>query len=296
MSIDADAKRYFPVIVCAMLGVAAYFQASAIGSLISASIGDAPEPPVGTTAAAALPPVEDADAAPILERNPFDSTAAPIDPKALEEPANEPGTDERGIAACNSGRVVLIAQNDDPAWAFAAIADGTGGTQLRRVGDKFGAFELESLAWDRVYLKEGGRRCFLAMGPTSLSSSDVEPSSESGDPAGAIKKISDTEYSLDRATLDAVLGAESQLLSGVRMTPVRSGDRVTALKLGVVRQDSRVHELGLRTRDELQTMNGITLSSPEQLFQAYESTKAASRVQLRVQRAGAPVTITYQIQ
>lgn len=288
VNLDAQLKRYFPLIICALIGIAAYFQASAIGSLISASIGGEPE--VMGSAALPAPPADTAsDAAPILERNPFDSSADPIDAEAQPE-GIEPEPEEGGVGPCGSGRVVLIAQNDDPEWAFAAIEEAAGKAALRRVGDKFGAFELVSLAWDRVYLRENGKRCFLSMGkPGPEAAADEDASS------GEIEKISDTEYSLDRATMDAVMGADAQLLNGVRMTPVRRGDRVTALKLGVVRVDSRVHELGLRSRDELQTMNGVELTSPDKLFEAYESMQASTRITLRIRRGGAPQTITYQI-
>ena len=38
MGVDAILKRYFPAVVCLLIAVAAYFQASGMGQLVASSV------------------------------------------------------------------------------------------------------------------------------------------------------------------------------------------------------------------------------------------------------------------
>ena len=296
MKFDANAKRYWPLIVCAMIGLAAYFQASAIGSLVSASIGGEPHvPELDASGDNTDGPV--VDAAPILSRNPFDSSAGPI---ARPEPEDvEDEEDSGGEGACSTGRVVLIAQNDDPKWAFASIDDGSGKAQLRRVGDTFGNFKLESLTWDRVHLTESGKPCFLTMGNAALvtksADTDDEPTEKSGDITDDIQKISDGEYTMDRVTMDAILGARGGFLGKTRAEPVREGDAVTGLRLGSVDEGSTLDHLGMESGDVLQSMSGMQITSPAKLLSAYDRLRESDVFRLRILRNGVPKQIQFRI-
>lgn len=278
-----------------MLGLAAYFQASAIGSLVSASIGG--EPHVPELDASGVNTNEPAvDAAPILSRNPFDSSAGPIARPEPEHVEHEEETGGKG--ACSTGRVVLIAQNDDPKWAFASIDDGSGKAQLRRVGDTFGTFKLEALEWDRVQLTENGKPCFLTMGNAALATKSPdpdEPAEASGDITDNIQKISDDEYTMDRVTMDSILGARGGFLGKTRAEPVREGDAVTGLRLGSVDKGSTLDHLGMQSGDVLQSMSGTQITSPGKLLSAYDRMRESDVFRLRILRNGVPKQIQFRI-
>src|SRR3954463_2385730 len=99
MGFDAVFKRYFAAVVCLLIGVAAYFQASGMGQLVGATVAldpsatpVAPPAPRSGYVAAAANPDHSSNADPIINRNPFDSVtgplnAKPIDPIAAEKPA-----------------------------------------------------------------------------------------------------------------------------------------------------------------------------------------------------------------
>lgn len=289
MNVDDNLKRYWPLIVCAMLGVAAYFQASAISSLVSASIGGEPYVPEASSGN----PVDTAEpaetAAPILDRNPFDSTTGTID--APDEP--EERSDE-GVSECAKGRVVLIAENEDPEWAFASIDDGSGKAELRRVGDAFGGFVLKSLSWDRVVLEHEGKRCFMSMGSSLPTGTTEQPESEA-DLASRIQRISDTTFQMDRATMDEILGSRGGFFGQTKVTPHKKGDAVIGLELGAVKGNSMLHHFGLKRGDVLQSMSGTQLTSPERLQAAYERFQDSQLFRLKILRNGAPKQIELRI-
>ena len=159
MGLDAIIKRYFPVIVCLLLGVCAYFQARGFSHVLAASVVGTPEPALttgarkpGNQAGAANTPHE-ASAEAILSRNPFDSVTGPLDGKDLDlpqTPVETPAGDPYDDPLCPGMRVGLIMMSDDPAWSFASIAVSGGKSVLRRQGDAVDGPTVLAMTWDRV--------------------------------------------------------------------------------------------------------------------------------------------------
>src|SRR5262245_33316965 len=126
MGLDAKLKRFFPLLLCFSIAIAAYFQAAGIGQLVVSAVVGGTEP----SAAPETMPAADAPARPakdgkaILARNPFDSVTGPLDGSAA--PAGEVPKPDAPVEevtnedpACSFGRVVLISATDDPQYAFA---------------------------------------------------------------------------------------------------------------------------------------------------------------------------------
>src|SRR5690242_9083920 len=123
---DALIRRCFPAIAGAMIAAAAYFQASGISSLLAE---------VSLTQRPGVPPLPmpwtkpeqlSTSAAPILARNPFDSTTGALDTSPIHIGAAPPldltgELDPYADPPCDAGRVVLIVEAADPNWSFAAI-------------------------------------------------------------------------------------------------------------------------------------------------------------------------------
>ena len=314
MNSDALLKRYFPLIVCAMIAVVAYFQASGIGGLVASTIGTAP---TAMPRAAPLTPATGklVAADPILKRNPFDSVTGPLDgvvaadddDEEIEEPSADGDPDADSTPKCSFGRVVLIAANSDPEWSFAAIDAGEGQAQLRRVGDQVKDHSLEALAWDRVYLVKGGSRCQMQVGDrsnapapaakkeakrtTRTSRADLPP-----EIASKIHKISDTEYNIERSVVDEVLEKQAELMRYTRLRPIKEGDKVVGMRVSRVREGTLLGVLGLKNGDQIQSINGFDLTDPQKALEAYGRLRTADKLTLAVTRNGSPVSMNYNIQ
>ena len=178
MGIDAFAKRYSSLIICLMLAVAAYFQASGVGRLLVAAVlAGTPAPPLPLHGGAATPggdAAHETSAAAIRARNPFDSVTGPLQDgehgaTSLPEVARA-DRDPYDDPPCDMARVVLIASAADPDWSFAAIAGPDGKTSLHRRGDTIDGHAVlfigrrEGGADDRVWLASGPGRCQLQLG------------------------------------------------------------------------------------------------------------------------------------
>lgn len=321
MNLDAGAKRLFPAIVLGMVATAAYFQASGVGEIVASNIASGTDPSAAPPASPlASPASKGRDGQPILARNPFDSVTGPLDGEpddegegggdaAEEEPTEGEPEAEDGDPKCGFGRVVLIAAAEDPAWSFASIAGKDGDVQIRRVGDDVDGHVVAAMAWDRVWLKQGTKRCQIAVGeaaeaPPPATKSPASSRSRRGrrtpklDPelASKINKVSDTEFTIERSVVDEILAKQAELMRFARMRPVKEGDKVVGLRLSRVQPGTLLDVIGLKNGDQVQSINGFELTDPQKALEAYGRLSTANKLTLTVTRGGKPMSIDYAIQ
>ncbi|AKT36720.1 type II secretion system protein GspC [Chondromyces crocatus] len=319
MGFDAILKRYFPAIVCVLIAIAAYFQASGMGQMVASNIseGAVPTPPPATPrASTTVPGNQDhaTSAAAILSRNPFDSVTGPLDGKPLdlsvshEEEVHNP-EDPYDDPPCDNTKVVLISQSDDPEWSFAAFAGSDGKTQMRRQGDEFNGKTVYYVGWDRVWLTAGtgGARCQASMRdkivaapkPAATAAPDTSKRGRGrkvpADIASKIHKVSETEFNIERSVVDQILENQAELMRSARIVPEKEGDKVVGIRLFGVRPDSLLGTLGLENGDRLQSINGFEMSDPQKALEAYARLRSADRLSVSVQRKGNPLNIDFNI-
>lgn len=314
MNLDTNLKRFFPAVICGLLGLAAYFQASGIGDLVGSTLGDAPATAPASKASPAYRG-KGPTAKPILARNPFDSVTGPLDgrtppPPPPDEPVAADGEASGDEPSCSFGRVTLIAASDDPEWSFAAIQGKSGGTsQLRRVGDAVDDHTVEGFTWDRVWLVKDRKRCQMMVGDKTNA---PKPAPKKRKPRGKkkrnrtgklpaelaakITKVSDTEFNIERSVVDQILEQQAELMRGTRVRPMKEGDKVVGLKMSRVRAGTLMHTLGMKNGDVIQSINGFELTNPQKALEAYGRLRSADRLSLTIQRRGQPTTIDFNIQ
>lgn len=328
MGFDANLKRYFPVVLCLLIGMAAYFQASGIGQLVASSVAVDPSAvaSAGPAPKAHAPPAPTSDehatsAGPIISRNPFDSLTGPLDGKQIDLPKGPPeppqNTDPYDDPPCDSAKVLLITQAEDPEWSFAAIAGADNKPTLRRVGDQVGSQNVHFIGWDRVWLLGGSSRCQIVVGgkapvakagssggstpATSTSGSDAPPPPRGkGKPvppeiASKIHKVSETEFNVERAVVDNILENQAELMRSARIVPEKEGDKIVGIRLFGIRPDSLLGTLGLENGDRLQSINGFEMSDPQKALEAYARLRSAERLTVSVNRRGKPVNLDFNI-
>lgn len=327
MGLDANLKRYLPVIICLMIAAIAYFQATGIGQLIAAVALDGAEP-----ARSALPPVShrhalqrdpdhETSAAAILERNPFDSVTGPLH----EAPVTGPESPEVALTdkdpyedpPCAGARALLIASSDDPAWSFAVIEGADGKSMMRRQGEEVDGQKIffvgdlrneenshvgERGVWDRVWLTSNtGARCQLALGakpvgvkPKTAAVSSAVTAAPGAPWAGKIRQTGETQFEIDRSAVEATIANPAELMKA-RIFPVKDGDRVTGMRLMGVRPGTLLGALGMQNGDVLTSINGFEMNDPQKMLEAYTKLMKADRLTATVTRGGRPVNLEFSI-
>jgi general secretion pathway protein C len=322
MGFDAVIKRYFPAVVCLLIAVAAYFQASGIGELVASSVALDPSSMPTTTTPSRITTVggtsreeHSTSAAPIIGRNPFDSVTGPLDGKQLdlssagppEPPAN---TDPYADPQCAGAKVLLITQSEDPEWSFAAIAGSDGKSVLRRMGDDVSGQQVHFIGWDRVWLMGGSARCQLIVGDrapiakaaTPPPAASTAPASPRGrgkavppEIASKIHKVSESEFNVERSVVDSILENQAELMRSARIVPEKEGDKIVGIRLFGIRPESLLGTLGIENGDRLQSINGFEMSDPQKALEAYARLRSAERLTVTVNRRGKPMNIDFNI-
>ena len=85
------------------------------------------------------------------------------------------------------------------------------------------------------------------------------------------------------------------LLRSVRVVPEVQDGAVVGLRLFGIRPGSLLDSIGLRSGDRLESINGFSLASPEKALEAYARLQRAERLNVRLQRKGAPVELTLNV-
>lgn len=309
VNLDVAIKRWFPVVLCALIATSAYLQASGISSLLGeVALDGAPAmPPRLPPRSSIVEPSEHAtSAARILARNPFDSVTGALDaaPLQLAPPPPVASADDGPSdddPTCDSAHVRLIVAADDPAWSFASIMGQKGQPQLRRLGDEVDGRTVQAITWDRVWLVGGGPRCQIQLGarvqpakappPAPPKAGKRSPAALPPEIAAKIQKVNDHEFNVDRSALDAILEKQAELMRTIRLSPVKEGNKVTGYRLSRVAGDSLLGTLGLRAGDQLKSINGFDLTDPQKALEAYSRLRSADNLALAIQRGGKDSTI-----
>ncbi|WP_437647213.1 type II secretion system protein GspC [Sorangium sp. So ce362] len=320
MSPDAFVKRGFIFILGGMVAVSAYYQASGVSHLIAHQIArDGAPPAARATALVEEPPSEDRSpsAAPILERNPFDSITGPLVPRpsdALAGQADLSSLDPYLAPPCDTGRVVLIAVSEDPEWSFAAVEAEGGRTALGRRGGQIAGRKVEHIAWDRVWMTSGGARCQMQLGKKGGNDGKKAPESQPRAPepprerpsrasgrsdvppeiASRMKRVSETEFDIDRSAAAKIFENPEIVTNTSAAIPEMRDNQVVGLKM-MVKPGSLLESFGLQTGDLVKSINSIDLTDPQKAMMAYTRMQSDKSLSVVVERNGRPVRLKVNI-
>lgn len=323
MRFDALLQRHFRWALALVLSIGVYFQAAGIGQLVVAMVLGADDANAGAAkgrqkTVSAPARREWAQTTSISERNFFDSVTGPLNATELDlsdEQEARPDVDLSNPALaprCPTLITMIVTETPDPLWSMAIVkADANSKGELHRVGDKITDFEIVFIGFNPLnhtpavwYTGPNG----LCQVPMWASEAPPPPKAEAPAPAAAaaggdvpteissrIQKVSETEFNLDRAVVDNVLDNQATLMRSVRVVPEKEGDTVVGIRLFGVRPNTILGMLGMQNGDRLDQINGLDMGSPEKALEAYARLRTASKLAIKVNRRGKPLTLDINI-
>ena len=320
MALDKLLKRHFWAVILVLLAVAAFLDAQGITQIVGTILGPdekqlAAVPLAGrlpVAPIAASPHATSADA--ILDRNAFDSVTGPLRGVPIPFPdlaETAPDmSDPLSAPDCDGVRVLVIVASADPEWSFAALEtqQERGKTVLRRRGGEIGGKTVQFVGWDRVWMNNGTQLCQSMMfkpaatanapAPPVVAAAPAVAGGASGvDPAiqNGIKRVSATEFNVDRGVVDKILENQAELMRQARIVPEQENGKVVGIRLFGVRPDTLLGTLGMENGDRLEKINGFDMTSPESALEAYARLRTADRLTVSVTRRGQPVNLDFHI-
>ncbi len=328
MALDILLKKYFSGVVLALIAMAAYFQAAGatqlVGSALTLEEGLPPPPALKPARSDQNRGHQSAD--PILTRNAFDSVTGPIDPDPpVITPEVESGpapiTDPLAAPRCDGTQVMIVTESDDPTWSVAAVqGPGEPHPTMRRVGDPVGDKKVAYIGFNpreaspAVWFEGSSAICQVllfgeepqAQAPQPQKPSEPsEPKKRRSRRRGAsplpkemrdkIKRVSDTEFHIDRSVVDKILEDQAELMKSARIVPEKKDGKVVGIRMFGVRPDTLLGTLGFQNGDRLETINGFNMASPEKALQAYARLRTANNLNVKISRRGKPMSIDFRI-
>lgn len=259
--------RSLPAVACAALVVCASARAQEEGALAAAEPTDARAKPLHTHSA--LP-----DWAAICE------------------------TDIRIVGA------LFNAQHPERSQVLLRSAPGRR-SAVYRPGMSINQYRLLAIEPRAVLFADGGQSCWLRMvpGPRARPTSPPAPSAAKAEHpvrgaafnerelSEGIQPLGPSSFRIRRAFLREALGRGAGLVRRARIRAVGQGLQLQRLDRGGL-----LKKLGLERKDVLQTINGLSLTTPEGVLGARALLGTAERFSLTLERDGQRRTLEYVVE
>jgi general secretion pathway protein C len=298
-------KKHFWVFNLVIIALGAGFLARATEHLLEAAYlppVDKPTPVAIHKLLAPPTPPHSKDDTKILERNVFCSTCPPIIAKQDETANVNLGPQKTTMPI----RLVVTAVSEDKNWSVAVLCDtSTKECGAFGLGSKVRDATIIDIAEKRVEFDANGHVEFIEFDAAQAVASNAPvppPTSNFGDddPLAkdldkGVKKISETEYQVNRDLLDKVLGDTSLLARSARIVPNVIDGKTSGFKLYAIRPNSVYARIGLQNGDSISAINGYDMSSPDKALEVYTKLRRANHLTVNITRRGQQTTMDYTI-
>jgi general secretion pathway protein C len=310
--VDALLRKHLWIIDLLSVGLCAVFLGRAAASafeykFLTAMVAPQPPPRVARTQNETVYPKQ-IDT--VIKRNVFCSTCPPIVDKA-DEVATE--TETKFEPQKTTLPLQLLAVNyAPPPWGFQHSSVVLRDTETKesgafRAGEKVKGATITGIDETRLHLDNAGKPEYLDLldeappaAPTPTAPVAAAAPAPGGDALSqeldrGIKKVSEHNYEIQRATLESVLGNMSLLSRSARIVPEIRDGKAAGFRLYSVRPDGPFAKIGMQNGDVISSINGLEITSPEKALEVYAKLKSASHLSLGLERNGQRITKDYNI-
>ncbi len=123
----------------------------------------------------------------------------------------------------------------------------------------------------------------------------AQPDADRDPPLTGPVLVGDHHYRVPRKFFDDMLQDPDSTMREVRVVPVTSGGRTTGLRFFGLRPDTRLVRLGFQNGDQLESLNGVPLTTPDQALEAYSAARGADSLRVRLLRRGQRIELRYDL-
>ncbi len=227
----------------------------------------------------------------------------------VQEPSAPEVVDENAEPVKSGLRVKLLGTlvASDKYWSFASVQDMvTQRSQTFMVGDNIQGAEVTDIQRERVLVLHNGRREYIDGNPGDGSTpvptytpppvAESRPSGPTNSGLGSgIRALNENEYEVPRGEIDRTLANLNEVAMQARIVPAFKDGQAQGFKLFSIRPDSIYSKIGVQNGDVIRRINGFDLNSPEKALEVYSKLKEASRIEIEIERNGAPIRKTYNV-
>jgi hypothetical protein len=114
-------------------------------------------------------------------------------------------------------------------------------------------------------------------------------------PGQGIFRLSPTEFYVDRSIVDEAFDGEVKSVGQARLLPDRESGKVSGLRVFDLDPNTVLGKLGIQSGDSIQAVDGLDITRPENVLDAYALLRSASDLTVRVRRHGSLVSLRYHL-
>ncbi|NOK13809.1 general secretion pathway protein GspC [Corallococcus exercitus] len=186
----------------------------------------------------------------------------------------------------------LVSQ--DPRWSMASIHElPAGSARSLMLSDTIQGARVFAIERERILLLVDGRLEYIdGTGSVAPVPVNIQPGAALG---RGIRETGAETYAVPREDVTEALTHLDELMMQARVVPSFRDGRTVGFKLFSIREGSLYSRLGLRNGDVLQRINGLDLDSPDKALEAFHTLRDARRVELQIERGGAPVRKVFDV-
>jgi general secretion pathway protein C len=100
----------------------------------------------------------------------------------------------------------------------------------------------------------------------------------------------------DKATITGAILRARDIMRNLKAGPYAEGGKNTGIAINAINEEGVLKEIGIKQGDIIKTVNGLTLNSPYQIFNAYRKLKDKDELKVEISRKGNPLTLTYRVE
>jgi hypothetical protein len=211
---------------------------------------------------------------------------------------------EATLRACADDLRLMASVYDaaHPSRSMAAV-HARGGTRLLRPGQRIGDAELVAVRPLRAYFQpRDAAPCMLRVAPATGSKPPARPrvvarpAARTNELSAGIRQLGPHQYAVSRELLQKVLATPLAFRRGARIQVSTGDERVRGLELRALGQAAPLARLGLQRGDIVRSLNGHSLTAPDDALQAMAMLREGKSFSLAVLRGGRPITMSYQVE
>lgn len=99
----------------------------------------------------------------------------------------------------------------------------------------------------------------------------------------------------DRETISGVISRVHNIMRNMKIRPYSANGEKCGIAITMLNENGILKEIGIKQGDIIKTVNGFTLNSPYQIFNAYRKLKDKDKLVVNISRRAKPLVLTYRV-
>jgi general secretion pathway protein C len=240
---------------------------------------------------------------PIPERNIFNPAERGLKllPLGERKAAGLAAEGSEGGKTAPPGNYILIGTITGPkGYSWAIIQEkGSKKQQIYRIRGNIGDGKIIRISRNQMQIEREGKVETLMVSQEETEPRPMAkslPSTTKGPSTGEeVKRLSANRYLVNREDVTAAVGDVNKFMTQARLRPHFERGKPSGYSVSEIVSGSLMEKLGLKNNDIIKKVNGMSVSRPEEVMQAYAQLQRDSNIEVEIERGGRTEVFRYEI-